>query len=114
MTQINKYLTVIVRDDLSTGYKVPQSIHSVVEFSITHNDEYKNWKLHSNYLCCLEAPDYKIRDIIDLLELLKIKYSVFMEPDIGNEMTSITVEPLNSNLHKQLFNKLKLTNNGKN
>ena len=31
-----------------------------------------------------------------------------MEPDIGNEMTSITVEPLNSNLHKQLFNKLKL------
>ena len=44
MTQINKYLTVIVRDDLSTGYKVPQSIHSVVEFSITHNDEYKNWK----------------------------------------------------------------------
>ena len=37
-----------------------------------------------------------------------------MEPDIGNEMTSITVEPLNSNLHKQLFNKLKLTNNGKN
>lgn len=51
-----------------------------------------------------------MRDIIDLLEMLSIKYSVFLEPDIGNEITAITIEPLNSKTHKQLFKNLNLAN----
>jgi len=48
------------------------------------------------------------------LDLLKIKYSVFLEPDIDNELTSITVEPISTQLHKRLYKHFKLANNGSN
>ena len=103
-------LTTIVRDDIDAAYKIPQSIHSVTEFINKHNDVYKDWNLNSNYLCCLEASLDKIREFIDLLEMLNIKYSVFLEPDIGNEITAITIQPLDPKTHKQLFKNLNLAN----
>lgn len=103
-------LTTIVRDDLDAAYKIPQSIHSVTAFINKHKDVYNEWNLKSNYLCCLETSLNKIRDIIDLLEMLSIKYSVFLEPDIGNEITAITIQPLDSKTHKKLFKNLNLAN----
>lgn len=103
-------LTTIVRDDIDPAYKISQSIHSVTEFVNKHNDVYKEWNLNSNYLCCLETSPGKIRDIIDLLEMLSIKYSVFLEPDIGNEITAITIEPMDDITHKKLFKNLNLAN----
>lgn len=48
-------------------------------------------------------------ELIDYLSLLKIKYHIFVEPDIGNEMTAIAVESLSNTEHKKLFKKFKLT-----
>lgn len=112
MTQISKKLTTIVRDDISPGYKVAQSIHSVVEFSIKHSNIFTAWYKESNYICCLETTTTKLREFINLLELLEIKYSVFLEPDINDELTAITLEPIDEKLHKNLFKNLKLTNSG--
>ena len=103
-------LTTIVRADLDPAYKIPQSIHAVTEFINNHKDIYSEWNLNSNCLCCLEASHLKMREIIDLLEMLSIKYSVFLEPDIGNELTAITIQPLDSKIHKQLFKNLNLAN----
>ena len=105
----NDFLTVIVRKDLKAGYKVAQSCHAVADFAISHGEEFKEWQFKSNYLCCLEASQFKIEKTISKLDELKIKYNVFEEPDIGNQVTAIAVEALPRELHKKLFKNFKLS-----
>jgi len=57
----------------------------------------------------LEASQFKIETTISKLDELKIKYHVFFEPDIGNQMTAIAVEALPRELHKKLFKNFKLS-----
>lgn len=101
-------LTTIVRKDLSTGYKIVQTAHAVADFAKEHPNLFESWKLGSNYLCCLEASESKIYQYLEKLADIGIKYTVFKEPDIGNEMTAVTVECIPQDLHKQLFKKLRL------
>lgn len=107
--QINKFTTIIVREDLEPGYKVVQSSHALADFAVKYENEFKEWQCTSNYLCCLETSKLRIEYLISKLDELKIKYSVFLEPDIGNELTAITIEAVSDKLHKQLFKKFKLT-----
>jgi hypothetical protein len=86
-----------------------QSAHGMAEFSARHGPEFKEWEKTSNYLCCLELSKLKMKMLINKLEDLQIKYSVFLEPDIGNEITSITIESLPKEIHKKLFKNFKLT-----
>lgn len=88
-------------------------MHAIVEFSLEYPNHYYNWKVNSNYLCCLELEKNRFDYLLSQLDLLKIRYSVFFEPDIGNELTAIAVEALNDSTHKLLFKKLKLANHGK-
>ena len=93
---------------MSPGYKVVQTSHALADFAVKHGDIFTEWQQVSNYLCCLETSSIKFDRLINLLELLKIKYSVFYEPDI-DDVTALAVEPLSKSLHKQLFKNLKLT-----
>lgn len=102
-------MTIICRDDLTQGYKVVQSAHALADFAVKHQDEFLNWQMGSNYLCCLEASEMKINLTIEKLESLGIKYHIFCEPDIGNKMTAIAVEALDRKQHSKLFKKFKLT-----
>jgi hypothetical protein len=88
---------------------VAQSVHALADFSVEHPQAFKEWQSRSNYVCCLETSRFKMIDLIDRLSLLKIKYHIFFEPDIGNEMTAIAVESLPKERHKKLFKKFKLT-----
>jgi len=105
-------LTTIVLESLSKSYKVPQSIHAVVEFSITYQQKFLNWKKGSNYLCCLETSEKNLLLLIEKLKLLNIDHSLFYEPDLNNQVTAITVEALNKDSHNYLFKNFKLTNHG--
>ena len=106
--QVGDKLTTIVRKDLSTGYKIVQTAHAVADFAKEHSEQFNSWKLGSNYLCCLEASEFKIWRIVDTLKDKGVKFTIFREPDIGNEMTAIAVESLPKDLHKQLFKSLNL------
>lgn len=86
-----------------------QSAHGMAEFSARYGPEFIEWEKASNYLCCLELSKLRMQVLIDKLKDLGIKYSVFLEPDIGNEMTSITIECLPEETHKKLFKNFKLT-----
>lgn len=97
-----------MREDISPGQKVAQSVHAMADFAVNHEHEFKVWQCGSNYLCCLEAPMYKIECLMTDLDLLKIKYHVFFEPDIG-EITGIAIEALPRDTHKRLFKNFKLT-----
>ena len=111
MTQIKEgdFVTIITRSDLTPGYKVVQSSHALADFAVKYRIEFEQWQSGSNYLCCLEASEFKIDNILSKLDLLKIKYSVFLEPDIGNRMTAVAIEAIPTELHKKLFKTLKLT-----
>jgi hypothetical protein len=85
-----------------------QTAHAVADFAIHHPDEFKAWQHGSNYLCCLSSSIQRIQMIIDRLELYDIKYVIFREPDIGNEITALAVESLPQDLHKKLFKNFKL------
>lgn len=85
-----------------------QTAHAVADFAIEHDNEFKAWKLGSNYLCCLEASKSKIYQFIDKLAFIGIKHTVFREPDIGNQITAIAVEALPQDQHNLLFKNLKL------
>jgi hypothetical protein len=88
---------------------VVQSCHGLAEFAARHGPEFKDWELQSNYLCCLETSKLKMNIMISKLDDLRIKYTVFEEPDIGNEITSITIQAIPEDLHKKLFKNLNLT-----
>lgn len=105
----NDFMTIVVREDLTQGYKVVQTAHAIADFSVKYEQEFKQWQMGSNYLCCLEATEFKINQLIDKLDSLSIKHHVFREPDIENQMTAIAVEALSREQHKKLFKKFKLT-----
>ena len=105
----DEFITIIVRKDLAPGYKLAQSVHAIADFSVEHEESFKEWQKNSNYLCCLEASDFQIDVIRSKLDELKIKYTVFLEPDIGNVLTSIAVEAIPRELHKKLFKNYKLS-----
>lgn len=102
-------MTIITIDDLSPGYKCVQSAHALADFAVRYEHEFKQWQMGSNYLCCLEASEFKIKRLIDKLNSLEIKYHIFLEPDIGNKMTAIAVEAISRQEHKKLFKTFKLT-----
>lgn len=87
-------LVTITRKDLSDGYKAVQSTHAAINFIFEHPSRAGPWFKNSNYLVELEAEDEE--ELISLViksERRGIKYTVFQEPDIGNQITAIALEP---------------------
>lgn len=102
-------MTIICRDDISAGYKCVQSAHALAEFAVKFEHDFKQWQMGSNYLCCLEASDRRYELVKNKLDVLKIKYVEFKEPDIENRVTAMAVEAISREQHKKLFKNLKLT-----
>lgn len=90
-TQDHKLVT-ITRQDLSVGYQIAQSCHSVADFAYHKPYEFKNWRENSNYKICLTTKDEQ--SLIKLHNKLidkGAKVIAFHEPDLGDEMTAITL-----------------------
>jgi len=82
-------------------------MHAAIEFIFQYPDISKEWHLISDYLALLSVDSEK--DLLSLIEKAKnfdIKYSVFREPDIENQITAIALEP--GNKTKSLCKKLPL------
>lgn len=92
---------------MSLGYQAVQAAHALRQFVAEHPEKDKEWFENSNYLGLLsvsneEALQFLITQAIDK----EIKFSVFREPDIDNQITAIALEP--SAKSKKLCAKLKL------
>lgn len=93
-TQVTPKLRVISRRDLSTAYQAVQSGHAGIQFQHEHRRIAKRWYKKSNYLIFLSVKDEtELTELISLAKSNKIKISVFREPDLNNEITSIALEP---------------------
>ena len=71
-----------------------QSIHALREFVNDHPDIDREWYSKSNYLGLLSVRDeYCLRELVSKACQFGIRCSVFREPDIGNQITAIALEP---------------------
>lgn len=107
MTQVNEKLYVVTRQDIDPGYQAVQAAHSAIQFQHDYPEIAKLWHEHSKYLACLSVKDENsLIDLIKKADKKNIKYSVFIEPDIDNQITSVAFEP--SDATRRLTNSLPL------
>lgn len=92
--QIHSKLTVVTRRDISPGYQAVQSIHAGIQFQHEFPKIAKQWHNESNYLAMLSTEDESsLIYIIEKCHERGLSVSVFREPDIGNQITAIAIEP---------------------
>ena len=85
---------IVTRSDLSDGYKAVQSTHAAINFTFEHPSRAGPWFKDSNYLVQLEIENEgQLENLITNCERLQIVYTIFREPDIGNQITAIAIEP---------------------
>jgi peptidyl-tRNA hydrolase len=71
-----------------------QSAHAAVDFQHQHPEIAKKWNSQSNYLIILSVENEE--QLLKYLEKIKyrgIKHTAFREPDIGDQLTAIGIEP---------------------
>lgn len=98
---------MITRSDLSNGYQAVQSMHAAIQFAFEHKEVVGDWYQTSNYLGLLSvANESELTRLAEEAKRHDIRFSVFREPDIDNQVTAIALEP--GTKSKKLCSKLKL------
>jgi len=87
-------LYVVVRSDILPGEQVAQSNHAVIRWCLEHIELTQNWLNTSEIIVCLGIKnEEELIKLIQRAEQKEIKYSIFREPDMNNELTSVVFEP---------------------
>ena len=84
----------MTRRDLPPGLQLAQSCHALRLFAAEHPKVDEEWYRNSRYLACLSAADED--ELIDLAHRCVdhgLRFSAYREPDNGNQITAIAVEP---------------------
>ena len=84
----------MVRADLSPGQQATQACHTLRQFAEEHPVIDREWYRESNHLALLAVDDE--RALTCLLEHARrygVRHVVFREPDIGDALTAIALEP---------------------
>lgn len=87
-------LYVVVRQDLSPGAQIAQSLHAFREYIREHPESEKNWYLSSNTIVILGC--YDESELVKLVNKGKargLKVSIFEEPDFDFSLTAAAFEP---------------------
>lgn len=93
-------LYIVTRRDLAPGYQAVQSCHAMQQFAVEHETIDRRWFIFSNHLALLSVSGEP-----ELLSLLAsaidsgIAVSAFREPDVGNAITAIALEPGEKTAH---------------
>jgi hypothetical protein len=102
---------VITRSDLEPGYQAVQSMHALRQFTAEHPEIDREWFDKSNYLGLLSVSnECELVRLIEQAASYDIKFSIFREPDIGDEITAIALAP--GPKAKKLCSNLKLALRG--
>ena len=87
-------LVTVTRTDIPEGYQAVQSTHAAIDFVFEHPSRAGPWHKESNTLVMLTVKDEKgLHHLIRKCEYLRLSYTAFREPDIGNQLTAICIEP---------------------
>lgn len=92
MSQVQK-LTVVSRRDLTPGYQSTQAIHAAIKFVFEFPQIAQKW-YPDPYLAVLSVEnESELQQLIQKLENSNLKYSIFRESDIDDQITAICIEP---------------------
>lgn len=84
-----------------------QAMHAAIQFQHDHPDYAKSWFEKSNYLAYLSVSnESELLILIEKALIKEIKFSIFREPDIGNQITAVCFEA--GSKSKKLCSNLKL------
>ena len=82
-----------------------QAAHAAIEFQHEHPEIAKEWNTNSKYLIFLSVEnEAELQRLLQKIQIRELKYSMFIEPDIGDEFTAIAAY----NDNEKPFSKLKL------
>jgi peptidyl-tRNA hydrolase len=96
-------LYLVVRADLPAGQQAVQAAHALREFAQHHEETDRHWYETSNHLAILSVPnEAALLRLVGKAEDQGYRYSVFKEPDRGNETTAVALEPEAKRLCKNL------------
>lgn len=71
-----------------------QAAHAAIEFQHEHPKIAKNWNTYSKYLVFLCVKDEEeLQFYLKKIKYFDLKHSTFYEPDIGDQLTAIALEP---------------------
>lgn len=83
---------MITRDDLSPGVQAVQGMHAALSFAVTYPELTAKWHHESQVLVFLAVPDED--ELVELgRDLSWFDLIWFREPDLGDQLTAIAVEP---------------------
>jgi len=100
-------LYIVTRADIIPGYQAVQGIHAAIQFATEYPEINKEWFEKSNYLGFLSVNnELELFKLIENASKQNIKFSIFREPDINNQITAIALAPGSST--KKLCNKIPL------
>jgi len=84
---------IIVRQDISPGYQLPQAIHAKDEFTHIYPETEGKWYRDSNTLVVLGVADEdELRHLDDAARSLDLRVALFYEPDV-DAYTALAIEP---------------------
>jgi len=84
---------MVTRRDLHPGVQASQLVHANSEFAVEYPVQFLNWHDTSNYVALLSVEDEQ--SLINLANKLRsrgLSVSLFQEPDLNNQYTSLAVE----------------------
>ena len=71
-----------------------QSAHAAIEFQHEHPEIAKEWNTCSKYLIFLSVEnEEKLQRFLQKIQFYDLKHTIFIEPDIGDKLTAIAIEP---------------------
>lgn len=92
---------------MTDGQKSVQSSHAAINFCFEYRNKASPWWQDSNYLVLLEVENEKeLGKLIDKCKMNLLDVSIFREPDLGNVITAIAIEP--SEITQKLCRKIPL------
>lgn len=92
---------------MTAGYQAVQSTHAAINFIFEWPARASPWFNESNTLVQLTVKnEHQLRLLIGNCERHQLCHTVFREPDIGNQITAVAIEP--SPLTQKLVSKLPL------
>lgn len=84
---------VLVRQDITPGYQIAQSIHAKDQFNHEYPEVENEWYFGSNTIVVLGVENEEaLKDFARRAANQNLKYSMFYEPDI-DQHTALVIEP---------------------
>lgn len=88
---------LVTHAGLSAGYQIAQTAHVMAELASRHATEFSRWHHHSNSLIVVEAENAReLSLLISRARAKNVRYEIFREPDLGDEITAVAFIPQES------------------